>query len=414
MNTVAGLALVREFDPSGRASRGNQWPYHRAALERMLARSRALTSSRPGSPRRAVVAPLRAVRPDLADQPVVDREEVHRRDRAGYPGVAHRPRDVYVRQNAVAVCPSARSISTIELVIAALDSLEERPGARAAADRPARAAVPCSSWTLIVTSWDRALHNARRGRRSRTRRSEADELEVSPGRVPLGSVRPPHAPVTSEPFNRPRAPRRLPPALPQVGESLVGALEGIGAWCSVLTGYLGRQRRGTPRRRGGSGSRRSGSGARATGPRMGSAGCRSCGCPRRRPIRRGRASGGRSTTTSPAGAKTIAASSSSGISAAGPAHSAPRLARKVAACSCLPASRRRRGGPDGPRPGRRCGRSRRSRRARCARRRRRSEGAVADEACAKKRRLGDRVAGRQREGVAGVRRDRSAYPPSSV
>jgi len=36
MNTVAGLALVREFDPSGRASRGNQWPYHRAALEQML------------------------------------------------------------------------------------------------------------------------------------------------------------------------------------------------------------------------------------------------------------------------------------------------------------------------------------------------------------------------------------------
>jgi AcrR family transcriptional regulator len=36
MNTVAGLALVREFDPSGRASRGNQWPYHREALERML------------------------------------------------------------------------------------------------------------------------------------------------------------------------------------------------------------------------------------------------------------------------------------------------------------------------------------------------------------------------------------------
>jgi AcrR family transcriptional regulator len=36
MNTVAGLALVREFDPSGRASRGDPWPYHRAALERML------------------------------------------------------------------------------------------------------------------------------------------------------------------------------------------------------------------------------------------------------------------------------------------------------------------------------------------------------------------------------------------
>ena len=36
MNTIAGLALVREFDPSGRASRGNQWPYHRDALERML------------------------------------------------------------------------------------------------------------------------------------------------------------------------------------------------------------------------------------------------------------------------------------------------------------------------------------------------------------------------------------------
>lgn len=36
MNTVAGLALTREFDPSGRASKGNQWPYHRAALERML------------------------------------------------------------------------------------------------------------------------------------------------------------------------------------------------------------------------------------------------------------------------------------------------------------------------------------------------------------------------------------------
>ena len=36
MNTVAGLALVREFDPSGRAARGNQWAYHREALERML------------------------------------------------------------------------------------------------------------------------------------------------------------------------------------------------------------------------------------------------------------------------------------------------------------------------------------------------------------------------------------------
>lgn len=37
MNTVAGLALTREFDPSGRAGRGNPWPYHRDALERMLA-----------------------------------------------------------------------------------------------------------------------------------------------------------------------------------------------------------------------------------------------------------------------------------------------------------------------------------------------------------------------------------------
>jgi AcrR family transcriptional regulator len=36
MNTVAGLALVREFDPSGRASRGNPWAYHREALERVL------------------------------------------------------------------------------------------------------------------------------------------------------------------------------------------------------------------------------------------------------------------------------------------------------------------------------------------------------------------------------------------
>lgn len=36
MNTVAGLALVREFDPSGRASRGDPWAYHREALERLL------------------------------------------------------------------------------------------------------------------------------------------------------------------------------------------------------------------------------------------------------------------------------------------------------------------------------------------------------------------------------------------
>jgi len=36
MNTIAGLALVREFDPSGRASRGNPWAYHREALGRML------------------------------------------------------------------------------------------------------------------------------------------------------------------------------------------------------------------------------------------------------------------------------------------------------------------------------------------------------------------------------------------
>jgi len=38
MNTVAGLALTREFDPSGRASTGRPWEYHRAALETMLAR----------------------------------------------------------------------------------------------------------------------------------------------------------------------------------------------------------------------------------------------------------------------------------------------------------------------------------------------------------------------------------------
>jgi AcrR family transcriptional regulator len=37
MNTVAGLALTREFDPSGRATKGRPWAYHRAALERMLA-----------------------------------------------------------------------------------------------------------------------------------------------------------------------------------------------------------------------------------------------------------------------------------------------------------------------------------------------------------------------------------------
>jgi AcrR family transcriptional regulator len=37
MNTVAGLALTREFDPSGRASKGRPWDYHRAALETMLA-----------------------------------------------------------------------------------------------------------------------------------------------------------------------------------------------------------------------------------------------------------------------------------------------------------------------------------------------------------------------------------------
>jgi AcrR family transcriptional regulator len=36
MNTVAGLALTREFDPSGRASKGRPWEYHRAALEPML------------------------------------------------------------------------------------------------------------------------------------------------------------------------------------------------------------------------------------------------------------------------------------------------------------------------------------------------------------------------------------------
>jgi AcrR family transcriptional regulator len=36
MNTIAGLALTREFDPSGRAGRGNPWPYHRAALERVF------------------------------------------------------------------------------------------------------------------------------------------------------------------------------------------------------------------------------------------------------------------------------------------------------------------------------------------------------------------------------------------
>jgi len=36
-NAVAGLALTREFDPSRRAAKGNQWPYHRDALERIFA-----------------------------------------------------------------------------------------------------------------------------------------------------------------------------------------------------------------------------------------------------------------------------------------------------------------------------------------------------------------------------------------
>ena len=36
MNTAAGLALVREFDPSGRARSGEPWRYHREALERVL------------------------------------------------------------------------------------------------------------------------------------------------------------------------------------------------------------------------------------------------------------------------------------------------------------------------------------------------------------------------------------------
>ena len=36
MNTVAGLALVREFDPPV-APAAATWPYHREALERMLA-----------------------------------------------------------------------------------------------------------------------------------------------------------------------------------------------------------------------------------------------------------------------------------------------------------------------------------------------------------------------------------------
>ena len=36
MNTVAGLALVRQFDPSGRADRGDQWAYHRALLEPLV------------------------------------------------------------------------------------------------------------------------------------------------------------------------------------------------------------------------------------------------------------------------------------------------------------------------------------------------------------------------------------------
>lgn len=37
INTVAGLALVTEFQPSDQARGGSAWTYHRAALERMLA-----------------------------------------------------------------------------------------------------------------------------------------------------------------------------------------------------------------------------------------------------------------------------------------------------------------------------------------------------------------------------------------
>lgn len=34
MNTAAGLALVRAFDPAARAGRGDAWAFHRAVLER--------------------------------------------------------------------------------------------------------------------------------------------------------------------------------------------------------------------------------------------------------------------------------------------------------------------------------------------------------------------------------------------
>ena len=36
MNTVAGLGMMRAFDPQGRGGRNAQWEYHREALERMF------------------------------------------------------------------------------------------------------------------------------------------------------------------------------------------------------------------------------------------------------------------------------------------------------------------------------------------------------------------------------------------
>ena len=37
MNTAAGLALVRAFDPAARPGRGDAWAFHREVLERGLA-----------------------------------------------------------------------------------------------------------------------------------------------------------------------------------------------------------------------------------------------------------------------------------------------------------------------------------------------------------------------------------------
>ena len=198
-----------------------------------------------------VVSPIGAMGADRGDQPVGDREEVDRPDRAGLPGLSERaskraPGRGSGRRRPAGLRSRPSSLSTAAMMPSKNDRAPRGP--RSAARHLAVLVVD-----LIATS-SSSPRSRRRGRRWRTPRSEGAPPSGFLGRVPLGRLGPvhPHASHTSKGLHfvttsRTAAPSTRPSL--QVGERVVRCLERVRARRGLDRDLAGERQELAPSRR---------------------------------------------------------------------------------------------------------------------------------------------------------------------